>query len=193
MLHTDTIYIVTKFTSFLFKGVILVGSRVVASAPHIATLHRQIPCISQHSCIHTQNHHMAAHTHTKWLQTLYAYTTGPTAAHYLPALAFIPTTSPLSYSLVSAPRSHHQSYNSASQLPHLQYAKCNIFSSQLISPNLTHVYMISTSSPTGRPLRRFSCTSSLFSFLHIRTRAKIYHNLSLAQLFPFTVNNALVM
>jgi len=138
--------------------------------------------------------------HTQWLQTLFAYTTGPTAVNYLPALAFIPTTSPLLYSLVSAPKSHHQSYNSASQLPHLQYAKCNIFSSQLISPTLTHVYMISTSSPTGRPLRRFSCTSSIFSFLHLRTGAKIYHNLSLAQLFPFTVkththtlNNALVM
>ena len=72
---------------------------------------------------YSQSRHGGAHKHWFSSQTLFAYTTGPTAANYLPALAFVPTTSPLLYSLVSPPRSHHQSYNySASQLPHLQYS-----------------------------------------------------------------------
>jgi len=58
----------------------------------------------------------------------------------------------------------------------------------------SNTYMISTSSPTGRPLRRFSCTSSWFSFLHLRTTgAKIYHlylYITIAQLLPFAVENS---
>jgi len=114
-------HLLTKFTSLCFRVYILVG-RLCFLYTH--------SCISASSNpVHqstSQKHHGGAHKHWFSSQTPFAYTTGPTAANYLPALAFIPTTSSLLYSLVLAPRSHHHSYNYATQLAHLQYAKCNI-------------------------------------------------------------------
>jgi len=75
----------------------------------------------------TQSHHGGAHTQCFSSHFSLAITTGQTAAKYPLALSFIRTTSRLSYWLVSASRSHHQSYNSASQLSHLQYAKSASF------------------------------------------------------------------
>jgi len=86
----------------------------------------------------TQSDHGGAHTQCYSSHVSLAITTGQTAAKYSLALSFIRTTSRLSYWLVSAPKSHHQSHNSASQLAYLQYAKCNVFSSQVPSQLISH-------------------------------------------------------
>ena len=106
--HTNAAHrhhLVTKFTSFLFKVYILVGRRVSFITAIFITIYRQFPCTSR-----IIKAGMAARTkHWFSSQTLFAYTTETTAAKYSLALAFIPTTSWLSYWLVLAARSHHQS------------------------------------------------------------------------------------
>jgi len=86
----------------LFRGYILVGRRV----SHYSYIYNF--AISNHVHQSTiRKHHGGARKHWFSSQTRFAYTAGPTTAKYSLALAFVPTTSRLSYWLVSAPRSHH--------------------------------------------------------------------------------------
>jgi len=162
-------HLLTKFTSLFFR-VYIVGRLCFVYTYSCISASSNPVCPSD-----TQSHHGGARNASSCLQLSLAYTTGPTAAKYSLALAFIPTTSRLLYSLVSAPRSHHQSYNSASQLPHLQYAQRKIFSSQLNSPILTRTW----SRPVLLLDGHYADSHALLAdslHLHLRTTgAKIYH------------------
>jgi len=127
---------------------------------------------SNHVCqSNTQSHHGGAHTQCFSSQVSLALTTRQIAGKYTLALSFIRTTSQLSYWLVSAPRSHHQSHDSASQLAYRQYAKCNVFSSQvpsqLISRTLTRTWYPSILLFAGQILQCawvFMCEIMFYTF-----------------------------
>ena len=143
-------HLLTKFTSLFFTEYILVGSRLY----QIATLHRQIPSISL-----LVKNIMAARTHIVSLYKLVSLIppaqqpqiTCRYSRSFLQRLGYYTHSSQLP-DLITSPK-----FRLSTSPPSVRTAQ-NL--QQPAQFSYSNTYTISTSSPTGRPLRRFSCTSS---------------------------------